>query len=379
MFRETMGFSPGSSDQRTEIASPFLREIPEVGSVLVIHQGALGDFILALPVLSNLNKSLRHSRLVIMGFPRILELVEKRYYADEVLSIDQKGMASFYVRDGSLDIPLSHFFKQFGLVVVFGKEEGGALLGNLRRVCGGQLLSINSFPLGGERIHLTDHLLRELRRYHFPIGDTTPRLYLTEKDREWAKNFYESKGLSPGERAKTVVLHPGSGSKKKSWPLDRFLDLLNYLQKNVGSKILAVIGPAEGGEIERAFEKMKWEMGPDAPLLAKGFSLPELASLIEGCRVFIGNDSGITHMAAALGIPTLALFGPTDPKVWAPRGENVTIVAPEIPCCPCSREQFFECQLNDCIKGIKLTDVLESLAKLSMFRKEDENGRKEGG
>jgi ADP-heptose:LPS heptosyltransferase len=379
MVRETMGFSPGSSDQRTEIAFPFPRATPDIGSVLVIHQGALGDFILALPVLSNLNKALRHSRLVIMGFPRILELVEKRYYADEVISIDQKGMASFYVRDGNLDIALSHFFKQFGLVVVFGKDGGGALLGNLRRVCGGQLLPINPFPLGGERIHLTDHLLRELRRYHFPIDETTPRLYLTEKDREWAKNFYEEKGLSPGERAKIIVIHPGSGSKKKSWPLDRFLDLIGYLQKNVGSKMLVVIGPAEVGEIQWTFEKMKWEMGADAPLLAKGFSLPELASLMEGCRFFIGNDSGITHMAAALGVPTVALFGPTDPKVWAPRGEHVTVVAPEIPCSPCSREQFFECQLNDCVKGIKLSEVLESLAKLGMFRKEDENGREESG
>jgi ADP-heptose:LPS heptosyltransferase len=379
MFRDTMGVSPGSSDQRSEIASPFPREIPEVGSVLVIHQGALGDFILALPVLSNLNKALRHSRLVIMGFPRILELVEKRYYADEVLSIDQKGMASFYVRDGSLDIPLSHFFKQFGLVVVFGKEGGGALLGNLKRVCGGQLLPLNSFPFGGERIHLTDHLLRQLGRYHFPIGETDPRLYLTEKDREWAKNFYEGKGLSPKERAKIIVLHPGSGSKKKSWPLDRFIELYQYLRKNAGSKILTVIGPAEGGEIQRAFEKILGETGPDAPLLAKGFSLPELASLIAGCRLFIGNDSGITHMAAALEVPTVALFGPTDPKVWAPRGENVTVIAPDIPCAPCSREQFFECQLNDCIKEIKLSDVLESLAKLSMFRKEDEHGREESG
>jgi ADP-heptose:LPS heptosyltransferase len=124
---------------------------------------------------------------------------------------------------------------------------------------------------------------------------------------------------------------------------------------------------------------MKWEMGADAPLLAKGFSLPELASLMEGCRFFIGNDSGITHMAAALGVPTVALFGPTDPKVWAPRGEHVTVVAPEIPCSPCSREQFFECQLNDCVKGIKLSEVLESLAKLGMFRKEDEDGREESG
>ena len=374
-----MGPPSRSSDRRREIAFPFLREIPEVESILVVHQGALGDFILGLPVLNSLKKAYQRARLVIMGFPRILELVEKRYYADEVLSIDQKGMASFYVRDGSLDVPLSHFFKQFDLVVVFGKEGGGALLGNLRRVCGGQLLPINPFPLGGERIHLTDHLLRELGRYHLPLDDPYPRIYLTERDREWAKNFYGRKGLSTEERAKTMVIHPGSGSKKKSWPLDRFLDLIRYLQENVGSPILAVIGPAEGGEIQKAFEKMEWVMGPDAPLLAKGFSLPELASLIEGCRVFIGNDSGITHMAAALGVPTVALFGPTDPKVWAPRGEKVTVVSPEVSCSPCSQERFFECQHADCLKGVELSDVLQSLAKLGMFRKEEENGREESG
>jgi heptosyltransferase-2 len=329
--------------------------------------------------LSSLKKAYGHARLVILGFPRILELVEKRYYADEVFSIDQKGMASFYVREGNLDATLSHFFKQFDLVVVFGKEGRGALLGNLRRVCGGQLLPINPFPPGTERIHVTDHLLRELGRYHLPISEAHGRLRLTEKDREWAKNFFERKGLFSEEKAKRLVIHPGSGSKKKSWPLDRFLDLIRYLHKNAGSKFLVILGPAEGGEIQRAFEKMEWEMGPDAPLLAKGFSLPEVASLIEGCRVFIGNDSGITHMAAALGVPTVAIFGPTDPGVWAPRGENVTVVRPEVPCSPCSRERFFECQHPDCMRDIKLSDVLESLRKLGRFRKEDEDGRKKSG
>src|SRR4030066_1183957 len=88
----------------------------QVQSVLVIHQGALGDFILTLPALETLRKAFPEAKSVIMGYPRILELVEKRFYADEILSIDQKGMATFFVREGSLDSNLSQFFKRFDLI-----------------------------------------------------------------------------------------------------------------------------------------------------------------------------------------------------------------------------------------------------------------------
>src|SRR4030066_2517668 len=98
------------------MASPRSKKPPETQSILVIHQGALGDFILALPALETLRKAFPEAKSVIMGYPRILELVEKRFYADEILSIDQKGMASFFVREGSLDSNLSQFFKRFDLI-----------------------------------------------------------------------------------------------------------------------------------------------------------------------------------------------------------------------------------------------------------------------
>ena len=86
---------------------------PEVESMLVIHQGALGDFILALPVLYALRKAFPNARPVMMGYPRILQLAEGRFYADGIFSIDQKGMATFFVREGPLDRTLSQFFGAF--------------------------------------------------------------------------------------------------------------------------------------------------------------------------------------------------------------------------------------------------------------------------
>jgi ADP-heptose:LPS heptosyltransferase len=337
---------------------------PTVRSMLVIHQGALGDFILALPILETLRKAFPQAKSVMMGFPRILELVDKKFYADEILSIDRKGMASFFTRAGGLDPSLSQFFSTFDLLVVFAKDGEGVLISNLKQVCRGRILHIHPFPEWTERIHFTDHLLKELHQYGFPISDQNPRLYLGEKDKEGGRSFFRLKGLTDEERSKTIVLHPGSGSKKKVWPLQQFIDLVRYLQRYSDSRILIVLGPAEGAEVHKAFEGREWYWGTTAPILVKGLSLLGLASVIYGCRLFIGNDSGITHMAAALGLPTVALFGPTDHQIWSPRGEKVMVVRKEISCSPCSQEKFVQCQHLECLKGIEVRDVLKGLVTL---------------
>jgi heptosyltransferase-3 len=338
----------------------------EVQSILVIHQGALGDFILALPALRVLRKTFPGARSVVMGYPRILELVEKRFYAEEIISIDQRGMASFFVRGGTLDAGLSRFFSTFGLIVVFGRDGEGTVIGNLRRVCGGRILHINPFPPEHDRIHLSEHLLRELRRYSLSMPGQGPKLYLTRADQERGENYFRRRGLTVSESLETIVIHPGSGSKKKVWPVERFLEVVRYLQKHAGSRILIVLGPAEGPEVQKAFEGIEWDMGPSAPILLKGLSLLELASVVEWCRLFVGNDSGITHMAAALGVPTVAIFGPSDPKVWSPRGKKVVVVRRKIACSPCSQDKFLQCQNIECLKKVEVEDVLAGILRLGI-------------
>jgi ADP-heptose:LPS heptosyltransferase len=344
------------------LVSPSPTKAPGVQSILVIHQGALGDFILALPALETLHHAFPHARSVIMGYPRILELVEKRFYAEEVLSIDQRGMASFFVREGVLDFPLSQYFGTFDLIIVFGKEGEGTVVGNLRRVCQGRILHINSFPPWDEKVHFTDHLLKQFGRYGFPVSGSIPRLQLKESDQGWAGDFWKSKGMTPEERSKVIILHPGSGSKKKVWPLDRFLNLAHTLQNRLGSKILIVLGPAEGPEIQKAFERI----GPPVPILAKGLTLLQLASVMEGCWFFVGNDSGISHMAAALGLPTVVIFGPTDQRVWSPRGEKTFVVSRDVYCSPCPQERLFQCKDLECLRGIEIGEVLGGLRKIGI-------------
>jgi ADP-heptose:LPS heptosyltransferase len=344
------------------LVNPHLKKTREVQSILVIHQGALGDLILALPAFETLRKAFPNAKSFIMGYPRILELVEKRFYAEEVLSIDQKGMATFFVRDGSLDYTLSKFFNSFDLMVVFGRDGEGTIVGNLRRVCQGQILPINSFPPWGEEVHLTDHILKQFAQFGFPISEPNPRLYLKDSDRQWAKDFWKSKGVAMEDRSKVIILHPGSGSKKKVWPLERFLSLAHTLQDHFRSKILIALGPAEGPEVQKTFE----EMGPNSFILAKGFTLLQLASVMERCWFYIGNDSGISHLAAALGLPVIVIFGPTDHKAWSPRGEKTLVVRRGVHCSPCPQEHFSQCQALECLKGIEVGEVLKGLEKIGV-------------
>jgi heptosyltransferase III len=123
----------------------------------------------------------------------------------------------------------------------------------------------------------------------------------------------------------SVVIQPFSGSPRKNWPLDRFEELARKLPLPVEW----IAGPEENLPGARRFDDL-WQ----------------LANWISGASLYIGNDSGITHLAAATGVPTVVLFGATDPHVWAPRGENVTLVA------------------RDSMQSIATDDVLRAAANL---------------
>ena len=107
-------------------------------------------------------------------------------------------------------------------------------------------------------------------------------------------------------------------------------------------------------------------MRPTTPILAKGLTLLQLASVMERCQFFIGNDSGISHLAAAIGLPTVAIFGPTDEKVWSPRGEKTFVVSSGVRCSPCPQDRFVLCKDIECLRGIEMEDILEGVRRIGV-------------
>jgi len=191
--------------------------------------------------------------------------------------------------------------------------------------------------------------------------------YQLEQLRKYGLNTqipFEPLSLSPLEAKSEIfdlIIHPGSGSPTKNWPVSYFAEVI----KTFSSLRLGIIlGPADEKVGDKLFSLLKGE-NLNMSIL-KGLSLPDLAKEMRNARLFLGNDSGISHLAAALNIPTLVIFGPTDPQRWRPWGEKVKIFVPSLACAPCE-EKRKECRDRQCLKMIKPKEVIEEITTHARF------------
>ncbi|KPJ58167.1 MAG: hypothetical protein AMJ42_03785 [Deltaproteobacteria bacterium DG_8] len=319
--------------------------------ILIVHQGAIGDFILSLPAIGSFRYNFPGASIEIWGYPDILQLVEKRFYADTISSINRKEMAQCYNENALLDTKLVECFRQFGLIVIFGGEGQKTLLHNLKRIKMKEVHCINTFPQREEKAHIIDYQISQLSPLGFRVHDKVPTLFPNENDLKQATEFFTQRQLD--NSSPMVAIHIGSGSRRKVWLPGFFAQLSEKLIEDYRAKIIVPIGPADE---EIAHEYFNF-VASDAIIPLVNLPINKLAAILQKCKLYIGNDSGITHLAAALGIPVVALFGPTDPHIWGPRGKGVSIVYKPSECSPCSREKMKRCVNQMCMEEISVEEV----------------------
>ncbi|HTM08110.1 MAG TPA: glycosyltransferase family 9 protein, partial [Verrucomicrobiae bacterium] len=151
---------------------------------------------------------------------------------------------------------------------------------------------------------------------------------------------------------RTLLVAPGSGAPEKNWPREFFRDIVQWWQWSSSGQVVVVLGPAEDGD--HAF----WS---ECAAVARGLSLARLAALISLSDGYLGNDSGVTQLAAAVGATTLALFGPTDPAVWAPRRPRVSVARLGAECSPCAHPVMKSCPHRKCLKTFDPPDIMRLL------------------
>ena len=332
--------------------------------ILIIHQGALGDFICCLPALASLRQALPHAHVTLMGYPRILQVAENRYYADAVISVDTAHMALLYQEGQEYPTALRDFFGTFQLIGLIGLNRN-PFVENLRKISRARVLVIPPFPPEGEAVHMVDHLSLLPRCLGFPMQQEFPQLVLLERDRVAATAFLQDRGIGPD--ATLIGIHPGSGSPAKTWPLERFLELAGTLVGEYRAQILFIVGPGE----EEIKQKLLRLDGPNLPVLLDGLPLPNLGAILERCLLFIGSDSGITHMAAAVGTPVVTIFGPSDPIRWAPKGREISLIRRAVSCSPCTRETMSRCRLRRCLLEISVEEVSHAVHRVIAKRGEE--------
>jgi heptosyltransferase-3 len=277
------------------------------GKILVIRGGAIGDFILTLPALAALRQQFPHAHLEVLGYPHIVQLAQAGGLVDRVQAIEARGLASFFARDGELPEELRDYFSEFDIIVSYLYDPDEIFQTNIKRCSPGQFIAGPHRPDETDRIHATNVFLKPLERLAIFGADAVPRLKPIAQ---------------PSTRNPQLALHPGSGSERKNWPEAKWAGLIEHLLTETTANLLLVGGEAEGERLQ----KLAAALPPQRCTVAKSLPLSELAKRLQSCCGFVGHDSGITHLAAALGLPCVVLWADTVEEIWRPQGDRVRIV-----------------------------------------------------
>jgi ADP-heptose:LPS heptosyltransferase len=328
--------------------------------ILVVHQGAVGDIILALPAVTVLRESLRPAWLEMLGHSWTLPLALRHPNADAIRDINGSEFVPLFQQDTPFPLNLTQYLAAFNAAFVFSRTT--TLARNLHRAGIEKTFTLPSFP--DERRHVSDHHLLSLQSVGIAtrlMPPALPSITLREEERAQGEEFFLRQGWGLDE---IVALHPGAGSRKKAWPPHRFAAIGQTLVAQ-GKKIVLIQGPAD----EAVVAEVHALLAGTPHLLVHDCPLTELAAFLNHVSLFIGNDSGISHLAAALGVPTLAIFGPTDPAVWAPRGKQAFWLQGKAPCAPCKPTTLLTCDDQQCLDSIQVEDVMAFLIEKNISKR----------
>jgi ADP-heptose:LPS heptosyltransferase len=333
--------------------------------ILIIRRGSLGDFLLLVPSLALLRREFPNARLEALGRPEILSVVCPGLL-DAALSVESSIFLPVFESPDRSSPKATEILASADMVLAFINDSEGFLGWNLERLGIKHVLVKSPFPSEGERIHVASYLYQitvsfleralSISLPPFPPNNQSHVLHFTEDDVRQAQSFPAHVGQS---EQGAIAVHPGSGSERKCWPLEHFEALAGRLLKN-GRKVIWILGPADG----RLADHLRVSAGKLNISIADSLPLRRLAIILSKCAAYVGNDSGITHLAALTGIPTLAVFGPTDSAVWGPVGRSVRTIQSSADCSPCSRSEMHACERRVCLESVPEETVAEELFKL---------------
>ena len=261
--------------------------------ILVLRGGALGDFIVTLPALALLRQRWPHAHLEFVGNATAAALAA--HLVDRIHSQHESRWSALY-STAPLPVSFAAELATFDLVLNFWPDPDGDLAHHFRNLSAPIFLTSSALPTLAPA---AAHYCEPLRA----LGLTSASFHYTLS--------------APNSSAHLIAVHPGSGSAIKNWPLARWIELCRWLRDTHRAELLIITGEADTTAAAAL-----------APFgtSAHRIPLPQLVAHLAQCHLFVGHDSGISHLAAACTVPSILLFGPTDPALWAPPVPHVRVV-----------------------------------------------------
>ena len=273
--------------------------------IILFHAGALGDLVNTLPAISALRERFAEASITAVGNREWFSLFKEAGVIDDAVSIERRGLHRLFGA-GELSADVREFLSGFDLATSWVREP---LLGERLRALGiKSVIQKDPFPPPPGSGHVSAYMARPLVELGVEVHALYPLLDLPPD---------ASGPTFPG-----ILIHPGSGSAAKNWPAPSFARAARRLAAGSGLPLAILEGPADrdpAGELAAELpEAMTYrELGP-----------LELACLVRSAKMVVGNDSGVSHLAGSLGTAVVAVFGPTDPKIWGVRQERAVNLAP---------------------------------------------------
>jgi heptosyltransferase III len=289
--------------------------------IVVYRPGALGDMLLTFPALAALRKQWSDAHITLICRADVHTLALASGLADRALSHELAVWLCLFDDGVSPSDLAREIFAGADLALIWAPDAGGEIASQLRALGVQTALIAEPPPQCGLRRHVAPQLLDSLA----PLGFLTPTdlvepsaslpaLRWPQQAQDEANEVWKRLQVELAGRP-AIAIHPGSGGARKRWPPGHFAALIRGLRRDYTPVLIA--GPQDEGIVAQVIA----EAG--ATPTAHDLSVAGLAAFLSRCALYVGNDSGVTHLAGLLGVTTIGLFGPTEPALWAPLGLRV--------------------------------------------------------
>ncbi len=351
------------------------------GAILLIQLGDIGDAVLTLPAIATLKRRFPMGSLVVCVREHARELMEDCPHVDHVLAVDKRKRKPALAVAHQVRFLRRLRKHRCSVAIELRTGTRGAILARLS----GARARIGRYANDGTlwRNRLFTHLIKpvcENRQYAArhnlnitaPFGlleeDPRPEIAVGEKRLASVEKIFEE--LQVPKNRPLVAVHPFSLWKYKEWQLLEMSRLLDKIQAEYHCAVIVTGAP---GERKRAEDLVGLCVQKPYNLAGKT-SIGELPAVFQNCRLFIGVDTAALHIAAAVGIPTIGIFGPSSWTNWAPRGESHLVIKKGLKCQPCSRKGCDDSERSRCLSELTHGEIYDESKRLldEMFHKKGE-------
>ncbi|ADL13654.1 lipopolysaccharide heptosyltransferase II [Acetohalobium arabaticum] len=330
-------------------------EVREPERIVVIDLLYMGDLLFATPFFRNLRQKYPEAKIDLIVNANFYDIIEDNPHFDEVYAYDKDWSITKSIQfarqlrsnDYDLGLNIHGNWRTAILLRIINPDY------NVGYGTKGRGIWLDRSLVSSENKHMVEVYLDFLRELGFSgLDDKGLELEIDPQAEESMEEFLASQGITEAERL--VGLNTGGSWPTKQWMQEGFAQLADRLRWDYDSRVIFFGGPGDVERVEEIAAQMETE-----PVIAAGKTgLKELAALASFCDLFISGDTGPVHVAAAVGTPTIAIFGPSDETKYQPYGDQHQVVKTELNCRPCGEHHCPE-EHHNCMADITVEDILE--------------------